>query len=68
MTKAVRGLCLIINLEKFDDPDTDDRSGSSVDAKNLEELAKELGFEVSDHSNDACALTSISVTIAFCIF
>ena len=47
MTKAIRGLCLIINLEKFDDPDTDDRNGSSVDAKNLEELAKELGFEVS---------------------
>ena len=47
MTKAVRGLCLIINLEKFESPEIDDRNGSSVDAKNLEGLAKELGFEVS---------------------
>ena len=46
MTKEVRGLCLIINLEKFNDPNTDDRTGSGVDAKNLEKLAAELGFEV----------------------
>ena len=47
MTKEVRGLCLIINLEKFDDPVHRDRDGSGVDAKNLQKLTSELGFEVS---------------------
>ena len=47
MTKKVRGLCLIINLEKFDHPDHKDRDGSGVDAKNLKKLTSELGFEVS---------------------
>ena len=47
MTKEVRGMCLIINLEKFDDPDHKDRDGSGVDAMNLKKLTTELGFEVS---------------------
>ena len=45
MTKEIRGLCLIINLEKFHDS-SKDRAGSGVDAKNLEMLTTELGFKV----------------------
>ena len=47
MTKELRGLCLIINMETFDNPRKyEERTGSSVDAGNLKDLATELGFEV----------------------
>ena len=64
MTKEVRGLCLIINLEKFDDPNTDNRAGSSVDAKNLEKLSTELGFEVRSRKTKLFFFPEIS----FCAF
>ena len=47
MSKELRGLCLIINMEKFDNPRRfEERMGSSVDAANLKDLVAELGFEV----------------------
>ena len=47
MTKEIRGLCLILNLEKFQDS-TRDRAGSGADAKNLEMLTTEFGFKVQN--------------------
>ena len=47
MTKELRGLCLILNLEKFHDS-TRDRAGSGVDARNLEMLTTEFGFKVQN--------------------
>ena len=45
MSKKVRGQCLIVNNEKFDDGD--EREGSAVDAANLEFLFGKLGFQVN---------------------
>jgi len=44
MTRRPRGLCLIINNEKFDFHK--ERRGSSADATNLEALFTDLGFDV----------------------
>ena len=44
MSKKPRGLCLIVNNEKFDSGD--EREGSAVDAANLEYLFTALGFQV----------------------
>ena len=44
MCKAVRGQCLIVNNEYFDN--RNDRRGSDVDATNLDTLFGQLGFQV----------------------
>ena len=46
MYKKVRGKCLIVNNEKFDNHQ--EREGSAVDAANLEFLFGKLGFQVSN--------------------
>jgi len=49
MTKRPRGLCLIINNEKFDVQT--ERRGSNVDANNLDILFEQLGFKNVVRSN-----------------
>ena len=44
MTKEVRGQCLIMNNETFDDGDV--REGSSVDVRSSVCLYESLGFKV----------------------
>ena len=44
MTKKVRGQCLIMNNETFDDGDV--REGSSVDVRSSSYLYGSLGFKV----------------------
>ena len=45
MTKEIRGQCLIMNNENFDDGDI--REGSSMDVRSSNYLFSSLGFEVS---------------------
>lgn len=49
MNHARRGLAIIFNHEKFDVEKLRPRSGTDVDAKNLEASLKRLGFEVTVH-------------------
>ena len=46
MLKKVRGQCLIVNNEKFDNGE--ERKGSAMDAANLEFLFGKLAFQVSN--------------------
>ena len=49
MIKKPRGLALIINNDKYDEGIQDKypkRCGSFIDANNMEELFKQLGFKV----------------------
>ena len=51
MTKAKRGLCLIIDNEKFEHEVLPFREGSQIDANNLDILFTELGFHVTIRRN-----------------
>ena len=49
MVKKQRGVCLIVSIEKFDEPSDgkcahEDREGADVDRENLKELFHQLGF------------------------
>ena len=46
MTRAVRGRCLIINNETFENDVLPQREGSLIDANNLDILFTQLGFKV----------------------
>lgn len=49
MNHKKRGLAIIFNHEKFDVEKLRPRSGTDVDAKNLEASLNRLGFEVTVH-------------------
>ena len=51
MTKSKRGLCLIIDNEKFENDVLPFREGSHIDANNLDILFTELGFDVTLRRN-----------------
>ena len=52
MCSKPRGKAIIINNQKFDDPDTYPfRLGANVDSENLEQLFTGLSFEVIKHEN-----------------
>ncbi len=56
MTKKIRGMCLIIDNETFENDVLPKREGSLIDSNNLDILFNELGFRVSS------ILHSITVT------
>ena len=52
MCSKPRGKAIIINNQKFDDPETYPfRLGAKVDSENLEQLFSQLGFEVIKFEN-----------------
>ena len=52
MCSKPRGKAIIINNQKFDDPETFPfRLGASVDSENLEQLFSQLSFEVIKYEN-----------------
>ena len=52
MCSVPRGKAIIINNQKFDDPETFPfRLGASVDSENLEQLFSQLSFEVIKYEN-----------------
>uniref|UniRef100_A0A146KLZ1 Caspase-1 n=2 Tax=Lygus hesperus TaxID=30085 RepID=A0A146KLZ1_LYGHE len=57
MTHKKRGVCLILNNEKFFVPGLKDRSGTQADRDNLRKTFKDLGFEVITHDNLTCSAT-----------
>ncbi|CAB0004618.1 unnamed protein product [Nesidiocoris tenuis] len=57
MDHKKRGICLILNNEKFFVPNLKDRYGTQADRDNLEVIFNRLGFEVIVRDNLTCSAT-----------
>ncbi|MEE6460827.1 hypothetical protein FKM82_001116 [Ascaphus truei] len=59
MNKPVKSLCLILNMELFDDsqsnPKLEQRTGTDIDVKSLEKTFKAMGFQVQIENNKKCS-------------
>ena len=51
MHRKVRGFCIIINNQVFEDPELTFRSGSRADAYRLSDVFSQLGFDVQMFAN-----------------